>query len=194
LGCEVAVKSTFGRVATCALRRRVYRDRMKMFAVLTSALAFATAALAESAPPSSGKLRIDLDQPAVKKKEAPKKVETKKDDGKKKKEDEIGKIEGIEIPHGKGFMGIQLVNSTFKLSFYDEKKKPTAPDVARAMLRWKVNYQPTDERAVLNPSGANALASPQVVRPPHTFKLNMTLLKGEGDDAASEFMAIDFHP
>ena len=167
---------------------------MKTFAVLTVTLAFAAAALAESSPPSSSKLRIDLDQPATSKKEASKKAEAQKDDGKKKKEDEIGKIEGIEIPHGKGFMGIQLVNGTFKLSFYDEKKKPTAADVTRAVLRWKVNYQPTDERAVLNPSGANALASPQVIRPPHTFKLNMTLIKGEGDDAASEFMAIDFHP
>ena len=165
---------------------------MKTFAVLVMAGAFATTALAQSSPPSSGKLRIDLDEPAPKK-EAPKKAEPKKDDGKKKKDDEIGKIEGIEIPHGKGFMGIQLVNSTFKLSFYDEKKKPIPPDVTRAVLRWKVNYQPTDERAVLNPSGATALGSPQVIRPPYTFKLNMTLIKGEGDDAATEFMVIDFH-
>src|SRR6185369_3034615 len=116
---------------------------MKIFAVWTLALAFATAALAQTqtqtqtqtSPPSSGGLRIDLDKPAPTKKEAPKKDEKKKDDGKKKKDDEIGKIEGIEIPHGKGFMGIQLVNGTFKLSFYDAKKKPTAPDVTRAALR-----------------------------------------------------------
>lgn len=166
---------------------------MKTFAVLAAALAFATAALAQSSPPSSSKLRIDLDQPAAPTKVAPKKEEPKKDDGKKKEAD-TPKIEGIEIPHGKGFMGIQLVNSTFKLSFYDEKKKPTAPDVTRAALRWDVKYQPTPERTVLNPDGGTALTSGKVVKPPYTFKLNITLIKGEGDDAATEFLAVDFHP
>jgi hypothetical protein len=175
------------------MRRRVYGERMKMFAMLTMAWAFATAALAQSSPPASGGMRIDLDKPAATKKEPSKKVEPKKDDG-KKKEEAVAKIEGIEIPHGKGFMGIQLVSGTFKLSFYDEKKKPTPPDVARAILRWKVNYQPTDERTVLNPDGGNALTSGQVVRPPYTFKLFMTLMKGEGDAAATESVSVDFHP
>jgi hypothetical protein len=165
---------------------------MKFIAVIAAALVFATAALAQSSPPSSGKLRIDLDQPAAPKKAAPKKAETKKDDG-KKKEAEMGKIEGIEIPHGKGFMGIQLVNSTYKLTFYNDKKKPIPPDVTRAVLRWKVNYQPNDERTVLNPSGPNALGSSFVVRPPYTYKLYITLISGEGDDAATEFVTVDFH-
>lgn len=167
---------------------------MKTIAVLAVAWAFAAAALAQSTPPKSGGTRIDLDKPAAPKTAAPKAAAPKKDDGKKKKEDEMGKIEGIEIPRGKGFMGIQLVNSTFKLSFYNEKKKPTPPDVARVLLRWKVNYQVMDERAVLNPSGGNVLASPQVVRMPHTFKLNMSFFKNEGDTEAAEFMSIDFHP
>jgi hypothetical protein len=165
---------------------------MKTFAGLTMALTLAVAAFAQSAPPSSNKLRIDLDEPTAKK-ETPKKVETKKDDGEKKADDEMGKIEGIEIPHGKGFMGLQLVNSTFKLSFYDAKKKPTAPDVTRAALRWDVKYQPAPERAVLNPDGGTALTSAKVVKPPYTFKLNITLIKGEGDDAATEFLSVDFH-
>lgn len=165
---------------------------MKTFPVLTAALAFATAALAQSSPPTSGGLRIDLDKPVAPKKETPKPDVKKKDDG-KKKEDEIGKIEGIEIPHGKGFMGIQLVSGTFKLSFYDEKKKPTTPDVTRAALRWDVKYQPTAERTVLNPDGGNALVSSKVVKPPYTFKLNITLIKGEGDDAPTEFLSVDFH-
>ena len=34
-------------------------------------------------------------------------------------------IEGIVVPRGAlGFMGVQIVNSTFKISFYDAKKKP----------------------------------------------------------------------
>ena len=64
------------------------------------------------------------------------------------------KIPGMEISRGaKGFMGLELVNGNFKLSFYDEKKKPIAPDVTRAALRWDVKYQPTPERTVLNPDG-----------------------------------------
>ncbi len=165
---------------------------MKTFAVLTAALAFTMAAFAQSTPPISGGLRIDLDKPAPKK-EAPKKEEKKKDDG-KKKEDVAAKIEGIEIPHGKGFLGLQLVNNTFKLSFYDEKKKPTPPDAVRATARWKVNYQPTDERAVLNPDGGNALVASKTVKPPYTFKLFITLIKGEGDDAPTEGLSVDFHP
>lgn len=167
---------------------------MKTLAVLTVALAFATAAGAQSTPPKSGGTRIDLDQPATSKKEAPKKAVPKKDDGKKKAEDEIGKIEGIEIPRGKGFMGIELVNSTFKLTFYDEKKKPVKPDVARAALRWKVDYQPGPERTVLNPSGPSSLASSKVVKPPHLFKLTIVLLKaeGEGNDEAGEVFTLDF--
>ena len=164
---------------------------MKILAVMTAALALVTAALGQSSQPGSGGIRIDLDKPAPAK-PAPKQDDKKKDDG-KKKEAPLPKIEGIEIPHGEGFMGLQLVSGTFKLSFYDKKKKPTLPDVVRAALRWKVNYQPTEERTVLNSDGGNALASGKVVKPPYTFKLFITLIKGEGDDAPTESLTVDFH-
>src|SRR4051812_5320057 len=97
------------------------------------ALIFVTALRAQS----SG-VKFDLDKtpaPAAKKDDAAKKkaddAKKKADDAKKKKDEGMGKIEGIEIAHGKGFMGLQIVGGTFKLSFYDEKKKPTLPDVTR---------------------------------------------------------------
>lgn len=110
-----------------------------------------------------------------------------------KNEDEVGKISGVEIPRGRGFMGIELVNSTFKLSFYDAKKKPVAPDATRASLRWSPKTQSLPERAVLNLDG-NALTSPKVIKPPYTFSLAITLIKGEGDDAPTENFSVEFRP
>ncbi|MBI5770564.1 MAG: hypothetical protein HZA93_22495 [Verrucomicrobia bacterium] len=141
------------------------------------------AAPAKPAAPATGK--VDPNKPA-----AP--ADAKKD-GKseaKKKEDEIGKIEGMEIPRGGGFLGLQVVNGTFRLSFYDAKKKPAAPDVVRAVLRWNVSYQKQPERVILVP-GDKALVADKTVRPPYSFKLFLSLFKGEGDENA-ENLTVDF--
>ena len=105
------------------------------------------------------------------------------------------KIDGIVLnrPNG-GFLGLQLLNSNFKLSFYDAKKKPATVDVARATARWPVHYKiGPDERAVLNPTAdGKALTSTWFVRPPHTFKLYLSLLN-DGQENAVESYVIDFH-
>jgi hypothetical protein len=132
------------------------------------------------AAPAAGK--VDPAKPAPK-------ADAKKKDEKKK--DEMGKITGIEIPRGSGFMGIELVDSTFKLSFYDAKKKPVAPDVDRAALKWTVKTQSLPERVVLNVDG-KSLTSPKVIRPPYNFSLAITLFKGEGDAAATENFSVAF--
>ena len=109
------------------------------------------------------------------------------------------KIEGLAVPRGdKGFLGIQIVSGTFKLTFYDTKKKPKAPDMGRAVFRWRPNYKPTEERYVLNPGGDEfSLTSPRVVRPPYQFKLYITLLKGDSNPDAEqppgESFVVDFH-
>ena len=102
-------------------------------------------------------------------------------------------IEGMTIPRGTGFLGIAIVDSTFRLSFYDAEKKPVAPDVARAALRWPVKYQPGDERAVLNlaPDG-NSLTSAFVVRPPYFFKLFITLIAEDAPAGVGETFVVDF--
>lgn len=106
---------------------------------------------------------------------------------KPEKKKEPPKINGIAIGRrGGGFLGIEIVGGRFKLSFYDAKKKPAAPDVVRAALRWPVNYKIGDERAVLTPDGETALSSSKVVRPPYVFKLFITLIKSADDTAASE--------
>ncbi len=117
-----------------------------------------------------------------------------------KKAEAVPKIEGMEIARGaKGFLGLQLVGGTFKLSFYDMKKKPVAPDVARAMLRWDPKGKVGQERLVLNRDGM-ALSSPRPVRPPYVFKLFITLIPegaatGDGAEAATpagETIVVDF--
>lgn len=130
--------------------------------------------------PAAGK--VDPNKPAVK-------GDAKKDE---KKKDEMGKIEGIEIKRGDGYMGIELVNGTFKLSFYDAKKKPVTPDVIRANLTWKVRYQPNPEKTVLTSDG-KAMTSAKVVKPPFAFSLSITLVKTEAPEAPVENFSVDFH-
>jgi hypothetical protein len=119
----------------------------------------------------------------------------KKDDGKKKdaKEVKIGKIEGLEVARAEGFLGIQIVGGTFKITAYDAKKNPKAPDFSQIALRWNVNYQKAPERATLSPGGGvGVFTSEKVVKPPHSFKLFITLLKGDGGDASAENYTVDF--
>jgi hypothetical protein len=116
--------------------------------------------------------------------------------GTKKEEKEEPKIEGIEIPRAnKTYLGLQLVNGAFKMTFYDQEKKPTTPDVARAALRWDAKYKVGQERIILNPGGdPNSLTNPKPIRPPYTFKLFITLLKdsADGDNPVGESFVIDF--
>lgn len=112
-----------------------------------------------------------------------------------KKQEQEGKIEGVVIPRGTGFMGIQVVNSAFKLSFYDEKKKPVAPDVDRAALRWDPRYKVGEERVVLLPSGdGKSLSADKNIRPPYNFKLFITLIKeaAQGQAPVNETFTVDF--
>ncbi len=119
-------------------------------------------------------------------------VPAKKDD-KKKKADEMGKIDGMEIPRGTGFLGVQILNGVFKITVYNAKKKPTAADFTRVALRWQPSNQKSPERALLLPAGAiGAFSSEKIVKPPHRFRLFITLIKGDGDDAPVENLTLEF--
>lgn len=103
------------------------------------------------------------------------------------------KIPGQTITRSNGtFLGLEVVDGNFKLSFYDKKKKPMPVDVTRATARWPNDRGRGDLRTVLNPSG-KALVGARPVNPPYLFKLYLTLLQGEGDEAkAVENYVIDF--
>jgi hypothetical protein len=111
-----------------------------------------------------------------------------------KVEEKTPVIPGIEIERPNGaFLGLQIVDNHFVLSFYDVKKKPASADVNRATLRWPVKYQPNDERTVLNRSAdGTALSSGMTVRPPRKFKVFMSLFV-DGNESAVESYTIDFH-
>jgi hypothetical protein len=107
------------------------------------------------------------------------KAPVKKDD----KKVEEPKIPGTNIARANGtFLGLEVVGGNFKLSFYDKKKKPMAPDVTRVTARWPNTRGPGDNHTVLNPSG-NALVGSKPVLPPFTFNVYLTFLKGEGENA-----------
>jgi len=110
------------------------------------------------------------------------------------KDAEQPKIPGIVIAREKGgFLGLVIENSNFKLSFYDEKRKPVPSDVARATARWAGHHSIYDERAVLNLSPDRmALTSSKFVQPPYTFKLYLALI-AEDDNAAVESHTVDVH-
>jgi len=114
-----------------------------------------------------------------------------------KKEEPPPKIEGFEISRGEaGYMGLEVVDGNFKLSFYDAKKKPVKTDMVRAALRWNPKYQKNDERVILERSGdGKSLTSPRAIRPPHAFKLYITLFKEPAPGAepeAAENYVVDF--
>lgn len=134
--------------------------------------------------------------PAETKKPVPKAeakaVPAKKDD-KKKKADEMGKIDGMEIPRGTGFLGVQISNGVFKITVYNAKKKPTAADFTRVALRWQPANQKGPERTLLLPAGGiGVFSSEKIVKPPHRFRLFITLIKGDGDDAPVENLTLEF--
>lgn len=90
------------------------------------------------------------------------------------------------------FLGLEVVGGNFKLSFYDQKKKPMAADVTRATARWNNTRGPGDNRTVLNSSG-NALVGSKFVYPPYNFNLYITLLVGDDDDSkAVESFVVPF--
>ena len=108
------------------------------------------------------------------------------DDGKE------GTIAGTTVPRTQGgFIGIEVRNGSFRMTFYNEKKKPVPADKASAVLRWPVHYQPNNERTELLPTDDPAvLASDYPVKPPHTFKLHISLLSPGTPDVES--YVIDF--
>lgn len=112
------------------------------------------------------------------------------------KKETPAKIDGMEVSRGdRGYLGVKVENNTFRISFYDTKKKPVAADVSQIALRWPVHYQPNDERALLLPEGdGKVFTSGKVVRPPFSFKLYLTLLKdaAPGEETVAETYIIDF--
>lgn len=98
-------------------------------------------------------------------------------------------IEGYEIARASGgYLGLEVVGGNFRLSFYDEKKKPVPPDVARATTRWNPPQKLGSAFGVLNPSAdGKTLVGNKFVQPPLNFIVFLTLLNAKGE-------AVESHP
>jgi hypothetical protein len=97
-----------------------------------------------------------------------------------------GDIPGLVIPRANGgFLGLELDpdSRTFKLSFYDEKKKPIAPDVATAVISWYYHNTGTEKLVyAFGPGGdGKSLASPRVVVPPLPLRATIFLFASAND-------------
>jgi hypothetical protein len=109
-------------------------------------------------------------------------------------EEKEGTISGVPVPRPQGgWLGVEVKDRTFRMTFYNEKKKPVPADVSSAILRWPVHYQPNDERTQLLPTDDPAvLASEYTVKGLLSFKLRITLLTESKPDAVETYV-IDFH-
>lgn len=101
------------------------------------------------------------------------------------KADEMGKIPGITLTRPSGtFLGLEIANGNFKLSFYDDKKKPVAADdvVARGTARWDNKQKVGSDFTVMNKTDdGKALVGVKFVRPPYNFIVFISLLNAAGD-------------
>lgn len=101
------------------------------------------------------------------------------------KEEEEGKITGITLNRPSGqFLGLEIVGGNFKLSFYDEKKKPVPVDaaVARGSARWDNKQKLGTDFTVMNRTDDGlALVGAKFVRPPYNFIVFLSLLNETGD-------------
>jgi len=93
-------------------------------------------------------------------------------------------LHGTVITRADGtYLTLEAADGDFRLSFYNKKKMPVSPDVARATARWPNRRGPGDVRAVLNVSGNALVGGNKRVDPPYTYTVYLTLLNGEGEDS-----------
>ncbi len=90
----------------------------------------------------------------------------------------------IERENSDGYLGLELVDYNYKLTFYGPDKKPQDADYQRALLRWSPKNTSGQERYMLTlGSDGKSLVSPRYVRPPYNYRLIITLIS---DDSETE--------
>jgi hypothetical protein len=101
-----------------------------------------------------------------------------KQTAKGEEEEKEGEVKGIPIARADGtWLGVTMDGLNLRLTFYNQKKNPTAPNVARATARWRLPTVPTWERAVLNPDADGfSLVGNRVVRKPWVFVVYLALV------------------
>lgn len=98
-------------------------------------------------------------------------------------EEEEGEVKGLALQRPNGtWLGVTMDGLNLRLTFYDAKKNPTAPDVVRATARWNRPTVATPERGVLNPSGDGfSFTGNRIVRKPWTFVVFLALVNDKDE-------------
>jgi hypothetical protein len=110
-----------------------------------------------------------------------------------KKVEKEGVIEGIAVARPDGrWLGITTTGNQFKVTFYNQNKKPEPADAVRGTARWNHPRKIVDVNTVLNPAGANALATPTVLKPPYVYTVRFVLIGA--DDKVKETYAVQLKP
>ena len=106
----------------------------------------------------------------------------------------MGTVSGFPIERANGgWLGIEIKDNCFRVTFYNAKKKPTPAETPGIVMRWPVRYQPNDERTELVPTDDPAvLGSAYPVRAPHTFILHVILLDPGKKDSDLETYVVNF--
>ena len=110
------------------------------------------------------------------------------------KADQPATIPGLTIPRSNGgFLGLQIDDqSNFKLTFYNAQKKPVAPDVASATLRWVPHGKRGIDFVSLTPGEDGvSLTSPRFIQKPWMFHLFIALF-AQGSNDPVENYTVDF--
>ena len=119
----------------------------------------------------------------------------KKDSAKETSEDSSA-IAGIVIERKakKGYLGLELVDFKYKLTFYGLDKKPLKADFSRALFRWsRINRSGTERYMLSIGSETSVMTSPRYVKPPHNFRLYIVLLDDD-PETESETYVVMFRP
>ena len=100
----------------------------------------------------------------------------------------------IERKDQKGYLGLELEDFKYKLTFYGENKEPIKADIPRALFRWSRINRSGSERYMLSAgSEASVLTSPRNVKPPYNFRLFIVLLDDD-EETKSETYVVQFRP
>lgn len=103
-------------------------------------------------------------------------------------EEKEGEVKGIALQRPDGrWLGLTMDGLNLRLTFYNQKKNPVAPDVVRATARWNRPTVATPDRAVLNPNGDGvSLVGNRVVRKPWAFLVYLALVN-ERDEVVESY-------
>ncbi len=94
---------------------------------------------------------------------------------------------GVNVARGDGWFNLAVESNRFVVTLYDQKKKPAPAEVHLGLVRY-VYAAKRPERTVLNlREDRQALISPPTVRPPHVFRVYLSLFSGDEADAAETY-------